>query len=116
VLTSWVSVCWRIETLVSSGMPGMSFSAMAFKRAGAAWSTNGIHQESLGAGSLDFPDPLRPTRAYLCPAFSLSFALERISVPSALALALPLPAAGLSAEVTVMLRPSMSSYSEMVQT
>ena len=60
---------------------------------------------------LDLPEPFRPTNAYRLPAFKRSFALLRISVPSAAALPLPLPFAPFSPgpEVTVMLRPSMSS-------
>lgn len=51
---------------------------------------------------LDFPVPLRPTRAYLCPALSLSLALFRISIPSLFALPLPLRLVGLAADATVM--------------
>lgn len=105
VTTSWLgpafapaspaSVCCKIAMRVSSGMPGMSFSAMAFN-------------------SDDFPEPFLPTSAYLWPAFSLSLALESTSVPSdnLVALALPFPPADLDSpepEVTVILSPSMSS-------
>lgn len=61
---------------------------------------------------LDFPVPLRPTRAYRWPSFSLNLALVRISMPSAFALPLPfavdLPLV-LPPEVTVMEMPSISS-------
>lgn len=61
---------------------------------------------------LDLPVPLRPTRAYRSPALSRSVASVRISRPvlrlAALAFAFVVPAGRLA--VTVMLRPSISSY------
>lgn len=94
--TSPASVCCKMAMRVCSGIPGMSFSAMAFN-------------------SVDFPDPFLPTRAYLWPALSLSFALTRNSLPSVdfVALALPFPPADFPVagpEVMVMFSPSMSSY------
>jgi len=82
-------VCCRMETRVCSGMPGMSFSAMA-------------------RSSVDLPEPLRPTSAYLWPALRWSLAPVRISSPSFLALALPLPDFW-GADVTRMSRSSTSS-------
>lgn len=61
---------------------------------------------------LDFPVPLRPTKAYRWPSFSFSLALLRISIPSALALDLPLAVVlplAFPPEVTVMKMPSISS-------
>jgi hypothetical protein len=67
-----------------------------------------------GGNSLDLPVPFRPTRAYRWLAFSRSLALFRISIPSPLDfLALPL-APDPPPEVTVILRPSTSSYGSIV--
>lgn len=116
-------VCWRMAILVSSGMPGMSFSAMALSSAGRLESDSVSSLPTFnGKGrldSLDLPVPLRPTSAYRWPSFNRSLAFDRISMPSPLALALPLDAAveeealasleaGL-ADLIVMLSPSTSS-------
>lgn len=65
--------------------------------------------------SLDLPDPFLPMSAYLCPALICSLVSTRISVPSLLALALPL-APGLvpGPEVTVMWRPSTSNCRRLI--
>lgn len=72
------------------------------------------HRMKCTAALLDFPHPLRPTRAYLWPSFKRSLASVRISKPSPRAFALPLPvdffsppaAAG---DVTVMFKLWMSN-------
>jgi len=111
VLTSVTLVCCKIEILVSSGIPGMSFSAMALRSAHHGNSQHPFSERAHLEDILDFPVPFLPTRAYRPPALSLNLALLRISVPSdALALPFPLPEP-LSAgpDVTVILRPSTSS-------
>jgi hypothetical protein len=62
------------------------------------------------------PEPFLPTNAYRLPAFRRSFALLKTSVPSAAVFPLPLPFTVFSPalEVTVILRPSMSSYFRLV--
>lgn len=74
----------------------------------------GINLSPIALSSVDFPEPFFPTSEYLWPAFSLSLAFDKTSVPSDLvALALPFPPGvltlGAAAEATVMLSPSMSS-------
>lgn len=105
--------CCRSAILVPSGIPGMSFSAIALSNANDELvSKNHLEECSKVRVVLDFPVPLRPTRAYRWPSFSLNLALVRISMPSAFALpllfAVDLPLA-LLPEVTVMEMPSMSS-------
>lgn len=111
VLASLMLVCCRIDTLVCSGIPGISLSAMARNSAQGllAWPEYEYGRQAIRL--LDFPEPFLPTNAYRLPAFKRSFALVRISVPSAEAFPLPLPFVfSAPAETTVMLRPSMSSY------
>lgn len=101
-------VCCRIAILVSSGIPGMSFSAIALRSA-VECSQHPRHSlQHADINLLDFPVPLRPTKAYRCPSFSRSLAAERISTPSLFPLPFPL-AVDLSPEVTVMFTPSISS-------
>lgn len=80
---------------VSSGMPGISLSDIALRRAASKerHHQHGIQRTGLPGFSslLDFPVPFLPTSAYLWPALSRRFALTRISLPSALALALAFP-------------------------
>jgi hypothetical protein len=68
-----------------------------------------LNMETEEQDLLDLPDPLRPIRAYRCPAFRRNLALERISTPSPFAFAFPFLSAVFSPDVMVMLRPSMSS-------
>lgn len=102
-------VCCRMAILVPSGMPGMSLSAIALSKAaqkGEWLVATGRQKEGGRDGSvLDFPVPLRPTSAYLCPSFRRSFALDKISRPSErLDLAFAVDEA-CSPDVTRMCRP-----------
>ena len=63
MFASLAFVCCKIATRVPSGIPGMSFSEMALRRADRNVNKT-VRFPFKYAGLLDFPDPLRPINAY----------------------------------------------------
>jgi hypothetical protein len=91
VLLSPTSVCCRITTLVSSGMPGMSFSAIALSSA-VPYQRPAHLLPMRGDALTRFPSPVTSDKSISLPSLQSELRIVQNLDPVVLHLALPLQA------------------------